>query len=353
MIQSGSTLMMEGFSMFQKAVVAEKNNLEAARNEIREAQAAVDRKLALLDAKEAAFEAKVEKYDLNCVAMKTERMELDTEVIEKTMGDSSSGRNIASDIVDLNVAGTKISVLRETLCAVKGSKLATMFSGRWESSHRKGPDGLIFLDFDPAQFSVLLNLLRGHRMHGKDDGELKMPDETYAYMWDYFALAAPVEKDEEVHFKKSKILTDESLDKALFAMLPRDDGDRTEEPTLLYSVEGRVNQDAFHRMCDGRGRTVTVVLCTAGCIFGGYNPLSWTSENSYSSAIGTEFLFSLKNPNANTTPSKFPVIKGNRFAIWKYARHGPSFGYNLNCECLKPISATKFLCAHVQTICFN
>lgn len=40
------------------------------------------------------------------------------------------------------------------------SVLAAMFSGRWESSLERDPQGNYFLDFDAADFAILLTYLR-------------------------------------------------------------------------------------------------------------------------------------------------------------------------------------------------
>jgi hypothetical protein len=35
----------------------------------------------------------------------------------------------------------------------------------------------------------------------------------------------------------------------------------------------------FHRRCDGRGNTVTIVEAIGGSIFGGFTPIAWTSNS--------------------------------------------------------------------------
>ena len=53
-------------------------------------------------------------------------------------------------------------------------------------------------------------------------------------------------------------------------------GGETSKPKLLYRVL-RDGWDAsdFHRMCDGKGATVTVVKSSDGYIFGGYTDVAW------------------------------------------------------------------------------
>ena len=65
------------------------------------------------------------------------------------------------DIINLNVGGTKMTTKRSTLCQVSGSLFSSMFSGRWETSLARDEDGLIFFDFNPQFFVLILDYLRG------------------------------------------------------------------------------------------------------------------------------------------------------------------------------------------------
>ena len=69
-----------------------------------------------------------------------------------------------NDIIYLNVGGTKITTKRSTLCQVNGSLLASMFSGRWETSLERDRDGCIFFDFNPQYFVLILDYLRANRV---------------------------------------------------------------------------------------------------------------------------------------------------------------------------------------------
>ena len=69
-----------------------------------------------------------------------------------------------NDIINLNVGGKKITTKRSTLCQVSGSLLASMFSGRWETSLERDEDGRIFFDFNPQYFVLILDYLRAKRV---------------------------------------------------------------------------------------------------------------------------------------------------------------------------------------------
>jgi hypothetical protein len=51
----------------------------------------------------------------------------------------------------------------------------------------------------------------------------------------------------------------------------------------------------FHRMCDKKGRTLTVVKVSNGLIIGGFTEILWDGINNYVNSItGESFLFVLK-----------------------------------------------------------
>jgi hypothetical protein len=66
----------------------------------------------------------------------------------------------ADDVLDLNIGGTPMSVLRRTLTQIDGSTLAAKFSGRWDESLTKDANGRFFIDQDFALFERLINYLR-------------------------------------------------------------------------------------------------------------------------------------------------------------------------------------------------
>eukprot|EP00386_Alphamonas_edax_P013186 GDKI01040809.1.p1 GENE.GDKI01040809.1~~GDKI01040809.1.p1 ORF type:complete len:202 (-),score=48.27 GDKI01040809.1:286-891(-) len=65
-----------------------------------------------------------------------------------------------SDVIELNVAGRPFATTRATLCAEPDTLLASMFSGRWEGSLVRDRNGVVFIDFNPDHFSLLLDYLR-------------------------------------------------------------------------------------------------------------------------------------------------------------------------------------------------
>ncbi|GET03440.1 carbohydrate-binding module family 13 protein [Rhizophagus clarus] len=126
---------------------------------------------------------------------------------------------------------------------------------------------------------------------------------------------------------------------------------------LLYrgSRDG-FTKEKFHRMCDNKPRTVTIVkVRDSNEILGGYNPIKWRPYGG-DSITKDSFIFSFNNNNNNDRIEKYilsRVIK-EKSAIFNDSNYGPFFGYtdliiwgrNGNCSCSKvsyekPIRETK------------
>ena len=106
----------------------------------------------------------------------------------------------------------------------------------------------------------------------------------------------------------------------------------TTASTLLYrgSRDGLTGQ-AFHRLCDDQGATLTVVRSKGGYVFGGYASVSWKgiNRNSSWSADASAFMFTLTNPV--NQPAKYVPVANTPHAIWCCPTYGPTFG---NGHCL-------------------
>jgi len=80
----------------------------------------------------------------------------------------------------------------------------------------------------------------------------------------------------------------------------------------------------FHRLCDGKSNTVTVIKNTNGFIFGGFTSVPWGSGG-INKLDHLAFLFSLTNPS--NTPLKLKV-KSQEHAVYHSSYCGPAFGSN-------------------------
>jgi hypothetical protein len=91
-------------------------------------------------------------------------------------------------------------------------------------------------------------------------------------------------------FADSKILKPHHFTNDLYIIFPR-----IKATELLFRM-GKDGCDAetFHRRCDNKGATLTLISANGGFVFGGYNPTSWVSQYSYSDCEDA-FLFSICN----------------------------------------------------------
>jgi hypothetical protein len=81
----------------------------------------------------------------------------------------------------------------------------------------------------------------------------------------------------------------------------------------------------FHRCCDNRKPTLTLIMSDNGSIFGGYTPFAWASQGGYVSDSQLQsFIFTIKNPH-NLSPKTF-AQHNSRFAISNASISGPTFG---------------------------
>ena len=75
-----------------------------------------------------------------------------------------------SEILKINAGGEIISVTRDTLTQIKGTRLEALFCGRWERRLLRDGDGRIFLDVNPACFRAVVDYL--------NERKIKSPDST-------------------------------------------------------------------------------------------------------------------------------------------------------------------------------
>jgi len=80
--------------------------------------------------------------------------------------------------------------------------------------------------------------------------------------------------------------------------------------------------NTFHNTCDNQGPTICLCKNGKNNIFGGFSPISWTTNTGFYDA-NTSFLFTLTNIH-NSEPLKFPNIKSS--SIGHYSGYCARFG---------------------------
>jgi uncharacterized coiled-coil protein SlyX len=85
----------------------------------------------------------------------------------------------------------------------------------------------------------------------------------------------------------------------------------------------------FHRRCDGRANTLTLIADTDGNVFGDFTPVEWQNSSSYKGDGSLRsFLFTLRNPHG-VPPRKFALrAERKQYAIRCDSECGPVFGGN-------------------------
>ena len=91
-------------------------------------------------------------------------------------------------------------------------------------------------------------------------------------------------------FKGSSTINVELINSDLLAVFPRI---RSGELIYKVSLHGST-PETFHHYCDNKGPTLTIVKTVDNYVFGGFNPVSWMSENMYNETEEA-FLFSLSD----------------------------------------------------------
>jgi hypothetical protein len=87
------------------------------------------------------------------------------------------------------------------------------------------------------------------------------------------------------------------------------------------------NAKEFHRRCDSRANTLTLILDTNGNIFGGFTPVKWDSTGSSKCDDSQRsFLFTVKNQHS-IAARKFALKSDKKqSAIYCISSYGPIFG---------------------------
>jgi hypothetical protein len=92
------------------------------------------------------------------------------------------------------------------------------------------------------------------------------------------------------------------------------------ESIFKMSENGSKSED-FHKLCDNKGPTLTIIKTTKNKVFGGFTPLNWNSnEGSIYDELNHTFLFSLNSKK------KYEIKEKAFCAIKSQSDCGPIFG---------------------------
>lgn len=242
------------------------------------------------------------------------------------------------DIIEINAGGKIIAARRGTLCQLSGTRLETLFSGRWDSKLSRDGNGRIFLDVNPEVFQAIVDYLNEMMISSEDDpSEPPVPpaDEDRQVLAQYlelFLLRVPPPQ-----MPDSNIITQYSQVKLLHKWLEEAEGEEEKgedvELSLIYhSSKENLSNENFHRACDGQGRTLLVIETIEGYIVGGYTNSDWASSEDPMSSVGCwskankSFLFALSGFDL-ASPCKMDLRNKNvKHAIYNCSQYGAAFG---------------------------
>ena len=95
---------------------------------------------------------------------------------------------------------------------------------------------------------------------------------------------------------------------------------KKEVDLLFRATRDGFNSETFHRLCDNKGPTITLVRDDQGRCFGGYNGVHWSSNGTYS-YDNTAFMFSFnRNKKIMNRYPQYGAYNGN------FQWYGPTFG---------------------------
>lgn len=103
---------------------------------------------------------------------------------------------------------------------------------------------------------------------------------------------------------------------------------RPENTKLLYSLtKHNGSNQIFHKLCDNKGPTITLVQLTDGNIFGGFTKVSWkkqSNERGNNVRDDKAYLFKVGNEQKR---KKFPIkMQYSSMAVFHHFEAGPTFG---------------------------
>lgn len=244
-----------------------------------------------------------------------------------------------SDILELNVGGdARFATRRDTLTCVRGSRLAQIFSGRWDRLLPRDDNGRIFVDIDPTHFRILLDWLVDIKKVAPGDvvPSISTGDLPVDRLWSFDATCQwlGLQSKPEAPFPGSTIL-DRELSSAMHTLLR--EGSTLE--LLCRATRDGFDAQTFHRLCDRKGPTLVIARSVGGHIFGGYTETDWDISSGYK-RCAEAFLFHLAGPRG-IEPSKHPVYQNLGNGIYCNSSHCASFGGGIDLRIYSEAAAAK------------
>ena len=208
--------------------------------------------------------------------------------------------------------------------------LYLMISGRWNYLLPKDRNGVIFIDLNPAFITPIFDNMRFRSNYGTDEQVISRVSidkrANFNTVVLYYRIGdilhdntalSEVSRIESMNDPKNMLL--------LRSFLPSDFTEMRLRFKLLYrgSRDGMTATD-FHRMCDGKDNTLSVIKDTNGNVFGGFADKAWGTQSQWIKSEKS-FLFSLKS-SWEKEVTKFPVNTRDQHSLYHEASYMCAFG---------------------------
>lgn len=243
---------------------------------------------------------------------------------------------MASSKVILDVGGEKYTTSIDTLTArEQGTYFTDLFARQWQLE-RDAKDESLFIDRNGKLFAHVLEYLRTGTVPNqvKSDETLR---QNLVIEADFFRLRNFQNLLGKPTFPGTTLLESYEHKQKLNEFYGKAD----QQWELIYkATRDGFSLEAFHKKCDGKGPTMTIIQSARKFIFGGYTSISW-STNTGPKKDTQAFLFTLTNPH-NIAPTKYPINPdkvGN--AVYHFHAYGPSFGDNADIQIVNNSNATN------------
>ena len=141
---------------------------------------------------------------------------------------------------------------------------------------------------------------------------------------DLFSPWTDIQKVQTITLVDTAILKDDKKKNEFILKLLEWSGFKSMELLYRGSRDG-MNESSFHKNCDGKENTITLIQNDKGCIFGGFASLQWGKSGEWKN-VPDCFIFTLRNIYG-TEPKKFPSKKKG-CEVGHFNGYGPLFGDN-------------------------
>ena len=206
----------------------------------------------------------------------------------------------------------------ETLTRDPDSILATAVA-----NNQSEPDGSYFFDRDSTHFRYILNYLRTGILN-RDQPDTDLAKWELLLEAKYYNVSAIVRLLSRP-FDESTILPYDSQNVLTLVSWLQEAGISATWKLIYRGTRDGFDASSFHRLCDYKGPTVTLIKSVGDCVFGGYSYVSWDSSSGYTESPNA-FLFVFVSTGLGTTPFRGSIFQNSGHAIFAHSGYGPTFG---------------------------